>query len=123
MVRGAVCLRRRQGSRGAQRWVHPQTSVFASLLLLRQALAQQACSRCLLLISLSMLSQHAFSPCLLATLAHRADDPQTLPPALGARTIKHIEALFDWAMPACLRLVRKEIKEISPTEDSNIART
>jgi len=46
-----------------------------------------------------------------------------LPPALGMRTIKHIEVLFDWAMPACLRLVRKEIKEISPTEDSNIAQT
>eukprot|EP00983_Pelagomonas_calceolata_P101007 1158641-Pelagomonas_calceolata.AAC.11 len=48
---------------------------------------------------------------------------QILPPALGMRTIKHIEVLFDWAMPACLRLVRKEIKEISPTEDSNIAQT
>ena len=48
---------------------------------------------------------------------------QTLPAAIGASASKHIEALFDWALSACLRLVRKEIKEISPTEDSNIART
>jgi len=30
--------------------------------------------------------------------------------------------LFDWALPACLRFLRKEMQEISPTEDSGLAR-
>jgi hypothetical protein len=30
--------------------------------------------------------------------------------------------LFDWALPACLRFVRKELQEISPTEDAGLAR-
>lgn len=47
---------------------------------------------------------------------------QALPKALGARTRKHIEGLFEWMMPACLRFVRKEVKEISPTEDIGLAR-
>ncbi len=48
---------------------------------------------------------------------------QALPPALGQRARKHVETLFEWAMPACLRLVRKEVKEISPTEDIALAQT
>lgn len=31
--------------------------------------------------------------------------------------------LFDWAMPVCLRFVRKELQELSPTEDAALART
>jgi hypothetical protein len=42
---------------------------------------------------------------------------QTLPKALGPRIQQHIEALFDWAMPACLRFVRREVPEICGTED------
>ena len=41
--------------------------------------------------------------------------PQDLPKALGVKTKKHIEALFDWMLPACLRFNRKEVKEICPT--------
>lgn len=56
-------------------------------------------------------------------LVHVGMQLQALPKALGARTKKHVETLFDWMVPACLRFVRKEIKEISPTEDSNLAQS
>lgn len=52
---------------------------------------------------------------------HLLESP-ILTQALGNRVRKHIETLFEWAMPACLRFVRKEVKEISPTEDSGLAR-
>lgn len=48
---------------------------------------------------------------------------QALPKALGAKARKHIEALFLALMPASLRCVRRELKEISPTEDIGLART
>ena len=49
--------------------------------------------------------------------------PQALPKALGSKARKHIEALFLAMMPASLRCVRRELKEISPTEDIGLART
>jgi hypothetical protein len=30
--------------------------------------------------------------------------------------------LFDWALPACLRFVRRELEELSPSEDAGLAR-
>lgn len=47
---------------------------------------------------------------------------QSLPKALGTKAKHHLEVLFDWALPACLRFVRKEVSEISPTEDAALAR-
>jgi hypothetical protein len=47
---------------------------------------------------------------------------QALPKALGAKTKRHLELLFEWAVPACLRFVRKELQELSPSEDSGLAR-
>lgn len=47
---------------------------------------------------------------------------QALPKALGVKAKRHLEVLFDWALPACLRFVRKELQEISPTEDAGLAR-
>lgn len=47
---------------------------------------------------------------------------QALPQALGTKAKRHLEVLFDWALPACLRFVRKELQEISPTEDAGLAR-
>jgi len=46
-----------------------------------------------------------------------------LPSLLGPKAKKHIEALFDWLMPVCLRFVKKETKEQTPTEDSNLAQS
>ena len=48
---------------------------------------------------------------------------QALPKALGPKARKHIEALFLAMMPAALRCVRRELTEISPTEDIGLART
>lgn len=45
----------------------------------------------------------------------------TLPSSLGTCLIERIGRLFSWLLPACLRFVRKTIKEVSPTEDANIA--
>ena len=42
---------------------------------------------------------------------------------MGAKARKHIEALFLAMMPASLRCVRRELKEISPTEDIGLVRT
>ena len=36
---------------------------------------------------------------------------------------KHVESLFEWMLPAALRFVRREVKEISPTEDISLARS
>lgn len=47
---------------------------------------------------------------------------QSLPKALGSKAKRHLEVLFNWALPACLRFVRKELQEISPTEDAGLAR-
>lgn len=47
---------------------------------------------------------------------------QALPQALGTKAKRHLEVLFDWVLPACLRFVRKELQEISPTEDAGLAR-
>lgn len=47
---------------------------------------------------------------------------QALPKALGNKAKHHLEVLFDWALPACLRFLRKELQEISPTEDAGLAR-
>lgn len=35
--------------------------------------------------------------------------------------ICRVKELFDWLMPACLRFVRKEVKEITPTLDTQLA--
>ena len=35
----------------------------------------------------------------------------------------HIRALFEWLVPVCLRFLRREIKEISPTLDANLVTT
>eukprot|EP00878_Enallax_costatus_P024290 GHUV01025916.1.p1 GENE.GHUV01025916.1~~GHUV01025916.1.p1 ORF type:complete len:555 (+),score=133.09 GHUV01025916.1:2513-4177(+) len=45
-----------------------------------------------------------------------------LPKSLGPKAKRHLEVLFDWAMPACLRFMRKELQEMSPTEDAGLAR-
>lgn len=47
---------------------------------------------------------------------------QALPKALGPKAKRQLELLFEWAMPACLRFVRKELQEMSPTEDAALAR-
>ena len=47
----------------------------------------------------------------------------SLPKALGTKARKHIETLFLSMMPPALRCVRRELKEISPTEDIGLART
>ncbi|KAF6263196.1 dynein heavy chain 8 [Scenedesmus sp. NREL 46B-D3] len=45
-----------------------------------------------------------------------------LPKALGPKAKRHLEVLFDWALPACLRFVRRELEELSPSEDAALAR-
>ncbi|KXZ55711.1 DHC8 protein [Gonium pectorale] len=60
--------------------------------------------------------QLGWNPLLISWLA-------TVPRCLGPKVRKHIENLFEWLMPACLRFVRKEAKEISPTEDIGLARS
>lgn len=45
----------------------------------------------------------------------------TVPADLGQDLIQLLERLFKWMMPACLRFVRKEVKEQSPTEDIALA--
>lgn len=54
------------------------------------------------------------------TPPHRAS--QSLPKALGPKAKRHLEVLFDWALPACLRFVRRELEELSPSEDAGLAR-
>ena len=49
---------------------------------------------------------------------------QTLPKeAMGHKMIDRTKALFLWAMPNALRFVRRELKEISPSTDTNLAVT
>lgn len=48
---------------------------------------------------------------------------QTLPKALGAKARKVLDTLFNQFVPACLRFVRKELKELSPSEDSGLVNT
>ncbi|KAK9828903.1 hypothetical protein WJX72_002692 [[Myrmecia] bisecta] len=47
----------------------------------------------------------------------------TLPSSLGQTLIGLVRDWFDWLLPACLRFVRKQVKEIAPTLDANLART
>jgi hypothetical protein len=47
---------------------------------------------------------------------------QTLPKSLGPKPRRHLESLFDWLLPACLKLVRRRVREMSPTQDAAIAR-
>ncbi|DBA76763.1 TPA: hypothetical protein ACH3X2_008790 [Trebouxia sp. C0005] len=45
----------------------------------------------------------------------------TLPQMLGELLIAHVRQLFEWVLPACLRFVRKNVKEIQPSLDTNLA--
>ena len=48
----------------------------------------------------------------------------TLPcSVLGAIVVKHTEDLFLWMLPPCTKFVRRELKEASPTSDTNLAQT
>ena len=40
---------------------------------------------------------------------------------LGELILVHIRQLFEWVLPACLRFVRKNVKEIQPSLDTNLA--
>ena len=40
---------------------------------------------------------------------------------LGDLLVAHIRQLFEWVLPACLRFVRKNVKEIQPSLDTNLA--
>ena len=40
---------------------------------------------------------------------------------LGELLLVHIRQLFEWVLPACLRFVRKQVKEIQPSLDTNLA--
>ena len=40
---------------------------------------------------------------------------------LGELMLTHIRQLFEWVLPACLRFVRKTVKEIQPSLDTNLA--
>ena len=40
---------------------------------------------------------------------------------LGELILVHIRQLFEWVLPACLRFVRKTVKEIQPSLDTNLA--
>ena len=41
--------------------------------------------------------------------------------SLGDLLLSHIRQLFEWLLPPTLRFVRKELKEIQPTLDTNLA--
>jgi hypothetical protein len=43
---------------------------------------------------------------------------QTLPKALGPKAKSTLDGLFNWMVPACLRFLRKELKELCPSEDA-----
>ena len=43
--------------------------------------------------------------------------------SLSEGLLAHVRSLFLWALPACLQFVRKQVKEIQPTLDANLART
>ena len=40
---------------------------------------------------------------------------------LGDLLQAHIRQLFEWVLPACLRFVRKNVKEIQPSLDTSLA--
>lgn len=40
---------------------------------------------------------------------------------LGDLLQAHIRQLFEWVLPACLRFVRKSVKEIQPSLDTSLA--
>ena len=40
---------------------------------------------------------------------------------LGDLLLAHIRQLFEWVLPPCLRFVRKNVKEIQPSLDTNLA--
>ena len=40
---------------------------------------------------------------------------------LGELILAHIRQLFEWVLPPCLRFVRKSVKEIQPSLDTNLA--
>ena len=40
---------------------------------------------------------------------------------LNELILVHIRQLFEWVLPACLRFVRKSVKEIQPSLDTNLA--
>ncbi|EFJ29004.1 inner arm dynein 3-2 [Selaginella moellendorffii] len=44
----------------------------------------------------------------------------TLPASLQGPIRTHLQGLFEWMVTACLRFVRKSVKELSPTSDANI---
>ncbi|XP_029968156.1 dynein heavy chain 7, axonemal-like [Salarias fasciatus] len=47
----------------------------------------------------------------------------TLPSTVNARHKDLITALFDRVLPACLQLIRKATKELSPTSDTNLVKS
>ena len=47
----------------------------------------------------------------------------TLEGVLTGEQRERVEALFEWMMPACLRFVRRSVKEMLPTMDANLARS
>lgn len=44
-----------------------------------------------------------------------------LPTLLGQRAKTTITGLFDWLMPVSLKFMKRECKEQTPTEDTNLA--
>lgn len=44
-------------------------------------------------------------------------------PLLNPETRAHLQGLFDWLVPPCLRYLRKSVREISPTSDANVVRS
>ena len=44
----------------------------------------------------------------------------TLPEALSGAPSSHLLALYDWLVPVCLRWLRREVREVSPTLDGNL---
>lgn len=42
---------------------------------------------------------------------------------LGDLLLAHIRQLFEWVLPPCLRFVRKNVKEIQPSLDTNLAQS
>lgn len=44
----------------------------------------------------------------------------TLPETLAGEPTHHLLALYDWLVPVCLRWLRREVREVSPTLDGNL---
>jgi dynein heavy chain, axonemal len=59
-------------------------------------------------------SQVGWRPLILAWLAR-------LPSHLPAELTTHLLGLFDWLLPVCLRFLRRELPEASPTLNGNLA--